>query len=32
MIGAQLDSMGMDARGPEHTTEDESGGPEVQIS
>ena len=32
MTGAQLDSMGMGARGMEHTTRDESGGPEVQIS
>ena len=32
MIGAQSDSMGMDARGPEPTTEDKSGGPETQVS
>ena len=32
MIGAQSDSMGMDARGPGPTTEDKSGGLETQIS
>ena len=31
MTGAQLDSMGTDARGPEHTAEGEFGGPETQI-
>ena len=32
MIGAQSDSMGTDARGPEPTTGDKSGGPMTQIS
>ena len=31
MTGAELNSMGMDARGLEHTAGDESGGPETQI-
>ena len=32
MIGAQSDSMGTDARSPEPTTGDKSGGPVTQIS
>ena len=32
MIGAQSNSMGMDARGPEPMTEDKFGGPETQIT
>ena len=31
MTGALLGSMGKSACGPEHTTGDESGGPETQI-
>ena len=31
MTGAQLDSMGTDARGSEHTAGGESGGPGTQI-